>query len=44
VLLLPGTSFADPAGRHTRIGLLQPIERIREAVARIDAAKAKIWA
>lgn len=44
VLLLPGTSFADPAGRHTRIGLLQPIERIREAVARIDAAKARIWA
>jgi len=44
VLLLPGTSFADPAGRHTRIGLLQPLDRIREAVARIEAAKPKIWA
>jgi aminotransferase len=43
VLLFPGTMFADPGNRHVRISLLQPIERMREAFARIEAAKPKLF-
>jgi len=43
VLVFPGTMFADPAGKHIRISLLQPIERMREAVARIEAAKDRLF-
>lgn len=43
VLLFPGTMFADPGNRHVRISLLQPIERMREAFARIETAKPKLF-
>ena len=36
VLFLPGTLFGDTDGHHIRIGYLQPIERIREAIDRIS--------
>jgi aminotransferase len=36
VLFLPGTLFGDRDGHHIRIGYLQPIERIREAIDRIS--------
>ena len=35
VLFLPGTMFGDTRGRHIRIGLLQPMERIQEAIRRM---------
>jgi aminotransferase len=38
VMFLPGTMFGDPRGSHIRIGYLQPLDRIREAVARLDRA------
>jgi aminotransferase len=44
VLVFPGTMFADSAGRHIRISLLQPIARMLEAVERIEAAKSRLWA
>jgi aminotransferase len=43
VLVFPGTLFGDPAGRHIRISLLQPVERIREAFARIEAVKGRLF-
>jgi aminotransferase len=39
VLVFPGTMFADPAARHIRISLLQPLPRIREAMGRIADAR-----
>ncbi len=44
VLVFPGTLFGDTDDRYIRISLLQPVERMREAIGRIDAARAKIWA
>src|SRR4029078_8944036 len=35
VLFMPGTLFGAQDGHHIRIGYLQPIERIREAIERI---------
>ena len=40
VLFLPGTMFGDEAGDHIRIGYLQPIDRIREAIDRMAAVLA----
>jgi aminotransferase len=42
VLVFPGTMFADPGAKHIRISLLQPMERIKEAVARIEKALPKL--
>jgi len=42
VLVFPGTMFADPGAKHIRISLLQPMERIKEAVARIEMALPKL--
>lgn len=36
VLFLPGTLFGDHEGHHIRIGYVQPIDRIREAIDRIS--------
>lgn len=36
VMFLPGTMFGDSRGQHIRIGYLQPLERIREAVGRLE--------
>lgn len=35
VMFLPGTMFGDQRNQHIRIGYLQPLERIREAVQRM---------
>jgi aminotransferase len=43
VLVFPGTLFGDTDDRYIRISLLQPVERIREAIARIEAARAKLF-
>jgi aminotransferase len=44
VMVFPGTLFGDSDERYIRISLLQPLERIREAIARIEAARAKLFA
>jgi aminotransferase len=44
VLVFPGTLFGDAADRHVRISLLQPMARLNEAFARIDAAKSRLFA
>jgi aminotransferase len=38
VLVFPGALFADPEDRHIRLSLLQPLPRMEEAFARIEAA------
>jgi aminotransferase len=43
VLLFPGAQFGDAGGKHVRISLLQPIERIREAVQRIEAVRGRLF-
>lgn len=43
VLVFPGTLFGDTDDRYIRISLLQPVERMREAIGRIEAARAKIF-
>ena len=43
VLVFPGTMFADPAGKHIRISLLQPLARMEEAVRRIEAVKHRLF-
>ena len=42
VLVFPGRLFGDVEDKHIRISLLQPIERMREAVTRIEAARATL--
>jgi aminotransferase len=37
VMFLPGTMFGDPRGEHIRIGYLQPLPRIRDAIGRMKA-------
>ncbi len=44
VLVFPGTLFGDSDDRYVRLSLLQPVERIREAMQRLDAAKSRIFA
>ncbi|MBM3525401.1 MAG: aminotransferase class I/II-fold pyridoxal phosphate-dependent enzyme, partial [Alphaproteobacteria bacterium] len=44
VLVFPGTLFGDTDERYIRLSLLQPVERMREAIARIAAARSKIFA
>jgi aminotransferase len=44
VLVFPGTLFGDTDDRYVRLSLLQPVERIREAMQRLDAAKSRIFA
>jgi aminotransferase len=41
VLIFPGTMFGDESKDHIRISYLQPLERIREAVARMERVIAK---
>jgi aminotransferase len=36
VMIFPGSLFGDDSGKYIRISYLQPIERIREAVARMQ--------
>lgn len=43
VLVFPGTLFGDTDERYIRLSLLQPVERMREAVARIEAARSTIF-
>ena len=43
VLVFPGTMFGDPEGRHIRISLLQPVDRIREAFARMAAVRERLF-
>ncbi len=42
VLLFPGTLFGDTDDRYVRMSLLQPVERMQEAMARIMAAKERL--
>ena len=44
VMTSPGTLFADSDDRWVRFSLLQPIPRIKEALARIEEAKDRIFA
>jgi len=44
VLVFPGTLFGDSDDRYVRFSLLQPVERIREAMERLAAAKSRIFA
>ncbi len=44
VLVFPGTLFGDKGDKHIRISLLQPADRIREAFARMGAAKSRLFA
>jgi aspartate/methionine/tyrosine aminotransferase len=44
VLLYPGTLFGDADDRYVRMSLLQPIERMREAMRRIAAARDRLFA
>ena len=43
VLVFPGTMFADPAGKHIRISLLQPLARMEEAIERLKAVKSRLF-
>ena len=43
VLLFPGTLFGDEDDRYVRMSLLQPIERMQEAMNRIIAAKEHLF-
>ena len=43
VLLFPGTLFGDPDPRYVRMSLLEPIERMQQAVARIEAARDRLF-
>lgn len=43
VLVFPGALFADPGDAHVRISLLQPVPRIAEAFARIEAARDRLF-
>jgi aminotransferase len=44
VFLFPGTLFGDADDRYVRMSLLQPIERMKEAMRRITAAKDRLFA
>ena len=43
VLLFPGTLFGDTDDRYVRMSLLQPLERMRVAMDRIEAAKERLF-
>jgi aminotransferase len=43
VLLFPGTLFGDTDDRYVRMSLLQPVERMREAMERIMAVKERLF-
>jgi aminotransferase len=43
VLLFPGTLFGDTDDRYVRMSLLQPIERLKEAMQRIMEAKERLF-
>ena len=43
VLVFPGTMFADPAAKHIRISLLQPLARMEEAIERLKAVKSRLF-
>ena len=43
VLLFPGTLFGDTDERYVRMSLLQPIERMQEAMRRIAAARERLF-
>jgi aminotransferase len=43
VLLFPGTLFGDKDDRYVRMSLLQPLERMKEAMQRITTAKERLF-
>ena len=43
MLVFPGTLFGDTDDRYIRLSLLQPMERMREAIDRIKAARDRIF-
>ena len=43
VLLFPGTLFADTDDRYVRMSLLQPMDRLREAMCRVHVAKERLF-
>lgn len=43
VLLFPGTLFGDADDRYVRISLLQPLDRMKEAMRRIMAARDRLF-
>ena len=43
VLVQPGLLFADSNDRYVRMSLLQPKERIQEALARIKEARGRVF-
>jgi aminotransferase len=43
VLLFPGTLFGDTDDRYVRMSLLQPVDRMRVAMERIEAAKERLF-
>jgi aminotransferase len=43
VLLFPGTLFGDTDDRYVRMSLLQPVERMREAMERLMAVKERLF-
>jgi aminotransferase len=43
VMLFPGTLFGDADDRYVRMSLLQPIERMKEAMRRITEAKDRLF-
>jgi aminotransferase len=43
VLLFPGTLFGDTDDRYVRMSLLQPLERMKEAMDRITAARERLF-
>jgi aminotransferase len=43
VLLFPGTLFGDTDERYVRMSLLQPVERMREAMERLMAVKERLF-
>jgi len=44
VLLYPGTLFGDTDDRYVRMSLLQPIERMQEAMRRIASSRDRLFA
>ncbi len=44
VLIFPGTSFGEGWGNHLRISLLQPTDRLSEAIARMEDVVARLRA
>jgi aspartate/methionine/tyrosine aminotransferase len=42
-MVTPGTLFGDTDNRYMRMSLLQPVERMQEAMDRMMAAKERLF-